>query len=129
MVDVPRSACLRSEGPRVCEARGAMSRRSRSRRRTAAHRNRCRFASRLLGQLLIPYGGRTGDAGSRLGRSMSMTRFAQGELEAKVEAESRLACLDGESRTGGIIEALPALWRSLTGFFDSNFFIFQLSDD
>jgi hypothetical protein len=76
---VPQSTCLHSEARGVCEARGAMSRRSRSRRRTAAHRDRRRLSSRLLGWLLIPFGGRTGDAGSRLGRSMSTTHFARAE--------------------------------------------------
>jgi hypothetical protein len=57
---VPQSACLRSEARGVCEARGAVSRRSRSRHRTTAHKDRRQLASRLLGRLLIPFGGRTG---------------------------------------------------------------------
>jgi hypothetical protein len=53
---VPQSVCLHRKVRGVCEARGAMSRRSRSCRCTAAPRDRCRLASCPLGRLLIPFG-------------------------------------------------------------------------
>jgi hypothetical protein len=75
-------ACHRSEARGVCETRGAMICRSGSRRCMVAHRDHRRVAIRLLGWLLT----RPWDTGSRLGRSMSMMRFALPEAEVQAQA-------------------------------------------